>query len=160
MAERWNVVTVKDIVIVIPLLLLATSASAADVRQVILPQTVVGKQPCDGQYRLVDTWAAPQNITIRRAETWIGTTGGDPFPAVDVFTTLFIERAPSFVVSFFGLDHYVAFTGSHQLDKAFTPEQAPSVRAGETLKVQHMCNAVANIPSVSHTQVIVTYTID
>lgn len=145
------------------LTLAVASPAVAEIRQVILPRTPVGMQPCDGQSRALDTWSAPQAITIRRVETWVGTTGGNPFPAVDTYTTVFARRfsvteVGPFVLSFLGLDHYVPFTGSHQLDKVFPADQAIPLAAGDQVVLEHMCNAVAGIPSTSHTQSIVTYT--
>lgn len=127
---------------------------AADVRQVILsapPAT------CDGRPHDLAIWTAPQAITVRRVSTWIGTNGGNPFPAVDTYTTVF---GAGIVLSFYGLDHYVPFTGSHQWTEAFTAEQAPTIAAGQTITVQHLCNPVAGIPSASHTSVIVNYTVN
>lgn len=142
------------------LLLLPAPLAAVDLKQVLLPDPSFDT-PCDGQIREL-RWRVPQTLTVRRIETWIGTTGGNPFPAVDVYTNV-TAREPGrtpFTLSFFGLDHYVPFTGTHEKDKLFPPDQAPTLRAGLELVVSHMCNAVARIPAESRTQVIVSYTLD
>lgn len=133
-------------------------AGMLDLQQLIFDSQ---SRRCVGKPAIIHSWAITQDIVIRRVETWIGTNGGDPFPAVDVYTTVdtLHPTAGRFILSFFGLDHYVPFTGAHEKDKLFPLDQSPVVRAGSQLRIEHMCAEVANLPSNSHVSVIVTYTV-
>lgn len=105
-------------------------------------------------------WVAPTMVQIRKVLIWIGTDGSapdEPFPRVDVYTTVFSNHEPGFVVSFFGMDHYTNFVGPHQWQDTFEPGQI-ILQAGQGIGVQHGCAPLAASPIVhSHTTVLVWY---
>jgi len=119
--------------------------------------------PCDGVIRYLPNWTAPTAISIRRVEVWIGSSGSlpdQPFPAVDLGTALYVSHPREFLLASLGFDHYVPFTGVHQLDKVFPPDQALSLPRGGLLSLGHICQAVFGIPSLSQTSAVITYLIE
>jgi hypothetical protein len=115
----------------------------------------VGPFPADGMPRHA-TWTAPEPIWVKRIVTWIGANGasslGGPRPPVDTYTTVF---GAGKVMSCFSLDCYDNFTGPHQ----WAEDQGDDwfcVPAGEQIVVEHFAQAL-NLPSTTHTQVLVYY---
>ncbi len=153
------------LLLAVAVLLCALPAFAADVWQQVMVTPGPEGVRCVGGEREYASWDIPVSITVRRVEIWIGTTGGEPFPAVDTHTNVFLYypqamQRPRLTLAYFGLDHYKAFTGPHQLDKPFTPEQAPTAPAGSRIVLSHLCNEVAGIPAYSRTQAIISITVD
>ncbi len=158
------------LLLAVAVLLWASVASAADVWQQVMVTPGPEGVRCVGGEREYAEWNIPadlggKTVIIRRVEIWIGTNGGEPFPAVDVHTNVFLYypqsmNRPRMTLAYFGLDHYKAFTGPHQLDKPFTPEQAPTAPAGSRIVLSHLCNEVSPVPAYSRTQAIISITVD
>jgi len=148
--------------VLLGVILLGTSFAEAGpvLGQVVLVSPV---WPCNGVIRYLPNWTAPTAISIRRVEVWIGSSGSlpdQPFPAVDLGTALYINHPRGFLLASLGFDHYVPFTGLHQLDKLFPPDQAPSLPQGGHVSLGHVCQAVFGIPSLSQTSATITYLVE
>lgn len=135
------------------LVVCGVTLSAHELEQVTLGSGVIW---CNG-IMASDVWIAPATVQIASVDIWIGTAGGVAGPGLaPVDTQTVVSKTGGFVLGWLALDHYVPFTGLHQIEKAYPAPFTLTVQAGQAILVQHVCNAVS-IPSTSQTGVIVNY---
>lgn len=105
-------------------------------------------------------WRVPHAMNIVAVQIAIGVQGAlppNPFPMVDVYTTLF--RNPGFVIANYGFDRYGPGVTA-PLWAAFPSGTCVRVEKGEELILQHYakCFNVEGITTITHA--IVWYTKD
>lgn len=114
---------------------------------------------CDGR-PLVKYWVFPRAVTIQRVELFPLTDGappGQPFPQVDYHTTVRVSRPPGRVIAVQPMDHYVPFAGNVKEDKAFAEWEAPRLRKGDHVSVEHACQELFGLQSHSQFIVVITF---
>ena len=103
--------------------------------------------------RQTDLWTAPYDLLITRVWIWIGTDAGQPgqpYPQVDAYADLYVNRPMGYRIGFTALDRYAAPNGMH--DKEIP--RAHPLKAGDVMRGGFHCASVWNQPS--HIQVLMT----
>jgi len=128
------------------LLFLFLSFSVVDAAE-LQQFSLSGGSSCTGSVDVVDAWTntTGRPVQIHSVHLWIGTAGSldwpkGSFPVVDVGVTLFREHG--FVIATLGLDHYMPFSGVHQIEKAFPPPHTVTVAPGQRVIIQHFCKVL------------------